>query len=265
MPLLNDPNSDDILFDHTAMVERVIGAMRQETEPLQLEDYAEIGGLSPYYFNRIFKQIIGIPPGEFATSLRFERAKEMLLTTPASVTEICMEVGYGSLGTFSSRFKHLVGVTPAAFRNLPDIVADLDFAHDHFKVSPHIRHIQGKIHGSVRMPDDRKASMFVGVFPAVIAVSRPVVGRMMIEPGPFEIPHVPYGQWVLLAAALPQIGNPLEHLLPKGDQLLVASSEPFNLYPETQDIEVHLEFRKPHPMEPPVVTALPALLIRGKE
>src|SRR5690554_2791060 len=95
MPVLIDPASDDIMVDHMHMVERVIDAMRNETEILRLEDYAEIGGLSPFYFNRIFKSIIGIPPEEFATSLRFERAKQMLLTTPASVTEICMEVGYG--------------------------------------------------------------------------------------------------------------------------------------------------------------------------
>lgn len=262
MPVLIDPASDDILVDHTHMVERVITAMRTETEPLRLEDYAEIGGLSPYYFNRIFKSVIGIPPGEFATSLRFERAKQMLLTTPASVTEICMEVGYGSLGTFSTRFKHLVGVTPAAFRNLPDIVADLDFGHSTFNVDPRQLHIRGRIDGTMTFPDNRKASIFVGVFPDAIAVSRPVVGRMLAEPGPFTLPYVPYGRWVLLAAAVPQISDPLEHLLP-ANQLLVASAGPFTVQPGEEFVREHLEFRVPHPMEPPVVTALPALLLTG--
>lgn len=260
MPYLIDPESDDILFDHTRMVERVITEMRNETEPLRLEDLAEIAGLSPFYFNRIFKSVIGIPPGEFSTSLRFERAKHLLLTTPASVTEICMEVGYGSLGTFSSRFKHMVGVTPANFRRLPDSVAELDFSHSFFNVSPHILHIQGRIEGTMTFPPDRKASIFVGVFPATIAVSRPVVGRMLAEPGPFELPYVPYGRWVILGAAVPQISDPLEHLLPAG-QLLVASSEPFNLHPESDVIRTHLTFRQPHPLEPPVVTSLPALLM----
>lgn len=260
MPTLIDPNSDDILVDHTHMVERVIHAMRNETELLRLEDYAEIGGLSPYYFNRIFKSIVGIPPGEFATSLRFERAKQMLLTTPASVTEVCMELGYGSLGTFSSRFKHMVGVTPAMFRRLPDAVAELDFSTPIFNIDPRQTHVKGRIEGTMEFPFEHRASIFVGVFPDAIAVSHPIVGRMLAEPGPFELPHVPYGRWVLLAAALPQVNDAISHLLP-ADQMMVAATEPFTVQPGKSVIRQHLQFRKPHPTEPPVVTALPALML----
>lgn len=252
--------STDIVVDHTRMVERVIAAMRAETDPLSLNDYAELAGLSPFYFNRIFRQIIGIPPGEFATSLRFERAKHLLLTTQASVTDICFEVGYESLGTFSTRFKNLVGVTPGAFRNLPDAVADLDFSRSTFRVDPRQRHFRGCIQGTMSLPAERKTSIFVGVFPAAIAVSKPVVGRMITEPGPFDLPHVPYGNWILLAASVPQISDPLEHLLP-GNNLLVASSAPFTLTPGVEMANLHLAFRSPHAMEPPVVTALPSLLM----
>lgn len=262
MPVLLDLTSGDILVDHTLMVERVIAAMRSETEPLRLEDYAEIAGLSPYYFNRIFKSVIGIPPGEFATSLRFERAKQMLLTTPASVTEICMEVGYGSLGTFSTRFRHLVGVTPATFRSLPHIVADMDFSAPVFNIDPRQKHVRGRIECTMSMPANHRASIFVGIFPDVIAVSRPIVGRMITEAGPFELPHVPYGNWVLLAAAVPQVSDPLKHLLP-AEQLLIASTEPFSVSPGNPVIQEHLRFRTPHAMDPPVVTALPALLLNS--
>lgn len=260
MPLLIDPNSEDILVDHTRMVERVIIAMRNECEPLRLDDYAEVAGLSPFYFNRIFKSVVGIPPGEFATSLRFERAKHMLLTTPASITEICMEVGYGSLGTFSSRFKHMVGVTPGAFRSMPETVAALDFGTSSHHVDPRRMHLRGRIEGSMTFPDTHKASIFIGVFPDSIAVSHPVAGRMLTEPGPFELLHVPYGRWVLLSAAVPQISDPLDHLLPTG-RMLVASSEPFTLMPGQEVTTHHLHYRAPHPLEPPVVIALPALLM----
>lgn len=243
------------------MVERVVTAMRTETEPLALNDYAEIAGLSPFYFNRTFRQIIGIPPGEFATSLRFERAKHLLLTTPASITEICFEVGYESLGTFSTRFKNLVGVTPAKFRNMPDMVAEMDFSRSSFRVDPRKMHIRGRIEGTITLPTDRVSSMFVGVFPSAIAVSCPVVGRMLTEPGPFELPHVPYGHWIVLAAAVPQANDPMEHLL-LDDKLLVAASEPFLLEPDNEVIRPHLVFREPHPLEPPVVTSLPWLLTR---
>lgn len=261
MTHLISTESDEIIVEHTRMVERVIAAMRAETDPLALTDYAEIAGLSPYYFNRTFRQIIGIPPGEFATSLRFERAKHMLLHTQASVTEICFEVGYESLGTFSTRFKNLVGVTPATFRNLPEAVASLDFSKSTFNIDPRQLHIRGRIEGTISLPDDRKSSIFVGVFPSAIAISSPVTGRMVTEAGPFELPYVPYGEWVLLAASVPQVSDPLEHLLPQR-QLLVASSDTFRLHPGQELANIHLAFRQPNPLEPPVVTALPTLLMR---
>src|SRR5699024_1369407 len=116
----------DIAVDHHRMVAHVVQVMRTSHDPLTLDDLAETAGLSPYYFARTFRAIVGIPPGEFQTALRFERAKQLLLTSPASTTEICFEVGYDSLGTFSSRFKRLVGVGPAQFRALPHIMADTD-------------------------------------------------------------------------------------------------------------------------------------------
>ncbi|MCO5218279.1 MAG: helix-turn-helix transcriptional regulator [Thermomicrobiales bacterium] len=260
MPVLFDLESDDILVDHTLMAERVVNAMRTETEPLNLNDYAEIAGLSPFYFNRVFKSVIGIPPGEFAASLRFERAKHLLLTTPASITEICYEVGYGSLGTFSNRFKSMVGVSPAQFRGMPDAVANLDFGRSTFRVDPRHLHIRGRIEGTMTFPEGRRASIFVGVFPARIAVSRPVVGRMLTEPGPFELPYVPYGSWTVLSAAVPTQNDPLQHLLP-ASQMLVASSDVFNIHPGEEVASVHLTYAEPHPLQPPVVTALPALLM----
>lgn len=255
-----DQDPGDILIDHTAMVARVIAAMRAEAEPLRLNDYAEIAGISPFYFNRIFKSVIGIPPGEFATSLRFERAKHLLLTSPASVTDICFEVGYESLGTFSSRFKKLIGVTPADFRHLPDTVVDLDFGRSTFKVSPHMRHHSCLIQGTMDFPDSQRSSIFVGVFPAALAADRPVVGRMLTEPGPFELPHVPFGTWIVLSAALPQVSDPIGQLLPD-QRLRVAASPTFTLSPGAEIARVHLEFRQPNPFEPPVLTALPALLL----
>ncbi|MCA9833293.1 MAG: helix-turn-helix transcriptional regulator [Thermomicrobiales bacterium] len=260
MPIPLNMESDDILVDHTLMVERVITAMRAETELLSLNDYADIAGLSPFYFNRIFRSIIGIPPGEFATSLRFERAKLLLLTTPASVTDICFEVGYGSLGTFSSRFKSLVGVSPAEFRQMPDTVSDLDFSQSTFRINPAQLHIRGRIEGTMTFPEGQKSSIFIGVFPGSLAVSRPVVGRMLTEPGSWELPHVPYGRWVVLSAAVPSQNDPLHHLVPQG-QLLVASSVPFNIHPGEEVKQIHLNYAAPSPLHAPVVVALPALLM----
>lgn len=255
-----DPESDSIVVDHTRMVERVVATMRSETELLKLEDYAEIAGLSPFYFNRIFRSVVGVPPGEFSTSLRFERAKNLLLTTPASITDICFEIGYNSLGTFSTRFRNLVGVSPAAFRDMPDVVADLDFSQSVFRIDPKHSHASGRIEGTMTFPENQPASIFIGIYPGRIAVSSPVVGRMLTEPGPFELTNVPYGTWVVMSAALPTINDPIRHLLPMG-QLLVSSSAPFNLYPGDEVKQVHLNYGRPNPLQPPVVIALPTLIM----
>ena len=84
--------------------------------PVFLEDAARQACLSPFYFNRLFTQAFCETPHEFITRRRIEQAKKLLLAGNHSVTEICFEVGYESLGSFSTRFHSLTGLSPAAFR-----------------------------------------------------------------------------------------------------------------------------------------------------
>jgi len=81
-----------------------------------LEEAAQQACLSPFYFNRLFTQAFHETPHEFITRRRIEQAKKLLLAGNHSVTEICFEVGYESLGSFSARFSSLTGFSPAAFR-----------------------------------------------------------------------------------------------------------------------------------------------------
>jgi|SRR5882724_1384974 len=72
--------------------------------------------LSPFHFNRLFAQAFGETPHEFVTRMRIEQAKRLLLAENHSVTEICFDIGYESLGSFSVRFRSLTGLSPSAFR-----------------------------------------------------------------------------------------------------------------------------------------------------
>jgi AraC-like DNA-binding protein len=81
-----------------------------------LADAAREAFLSPFYFGRLFAEAFGETPHEFVTRLRIDRAKRLLLSDGASVTDICFDVGYESLGSFSARFHSLTGLSPAAFR-----------------------------------------------------------------------------------------------------------------------------------------------------
>ncbi len=109
---------DVTLAMQTQAVERAIQAMHTHLqERLTLEDLASTAYLSPSHFHRVFCRLIGIPPGEFLSALRFQAARRLLLTTPLSVTDICFEVGYTSTGSFTSRFTHLVGLSPRLYAN----------------------------------------------------------------------------------------------------------------------------------------------------
>jgi transcriptional regulator GlxA family with amidase domain len=85
-------------------------------EALTLEDLGLEAGLSPWHLLRAFRSAFGETPHEFLTRLRLERARDLLTVTGRSVTEICFDVGFSSLGSFSTLFRRHVGLSPAAFR-----------------------------------------------------------------------------------------------------------------------------------------------------
>ena len=73
-------------------------------------------GMSTYHFIRLFKAVFGETPKQCQLRARLERAKVLLLTTESSVTDICMEIGFSSLGSFSSVFSRRVGLSPSGYR-----------------------------------------------------------------------------------------------------------------------------------------------------
>jgi AraC-like DNA-binding protein len=89
---------------------------RDYAEPLDLDQLAQAAGLSKYHFLRCFTQTYRRTPAQYLTERRIERAQDLLRTTNLTVTEICHLVGYTSLGSFSSRFRELVGVPPSTYQ-----------------------------------------------------------------------------------------------------------------------------------------------------
>ena len=83
---------------------------------LSVQEIADTVAISRFHFIRSFAQVFGATPSRFRASWRIERAKLLLALGETSVTDICLDVGFNSLGTFCARFRRRVGMTPSDYR-----------------------------------------------------------------------------------------------------------------------------------------------------
>src|SRR6188508_625077 len=89
---------------------------RDYATPLDVTALARQALMSPGHFSRSFRAAFGETPYAYLMTRRIERAKALLRRGDLSVTDVCFAVGCSSLGTFSSRFTELVGMSPSAYR-----------------------------------------------------------------------------------------------------------------------------------------------------
>ncbi|QKE84612.1 AraC family transcriptional regulator [Arthrobacter sp. NEB 688] len=90
---------------------------RRFAEDLDLELLAATALMSKFHFVRSFAAVYGTTPVAYLGERRVERAQDLLRTTNLTVTEVCHAVGYSSLGSFSARFREVVGETPRDFQS----------------------------------------------------------------------------------------------------------------------------------------------------
>jgi len=89
---------------------------REYTRPLDVPALSRAALMSPAHFSRQFRAAYGETPYGYLMTRRVERAMALLRRGDLTVTEVCMEVGCTSLGSFSSRFTEIVGESPSAYR-----------------------------------------------------------------------------------------------------------------------------------------------------
>ena len=89
---------------------------RNYAEPLDVPALARIACVSEAHFIRTFRATFGETPHRYLQRRRVERSMFLLRETDRSVTDICLDVGFTSLGTFSRTFREIVGVSPVAYR-----------------------------------------------------------------------------------------------------------------------------------------------------
>jgi AraC-like DNA-binding protein len=106
-----------IVEDRNHRMLRTRDAMdRSFAQPLDVPTLARLAHVSPAHFSRQFRAVFGETPHRYLQRRRVERAMELLRETDRSVTEISLDVGFNSLGTFSRTFHTIVGEPPSAYR-----------------------------------------------------------------------------------------------------------------------------------------------------
>ncbi len=261
----------DTIPAYYAAVKQAILAMYQRfDEPLSLQDMANVAALSPHHFNRIFRQIAGITPCQFLCAIRLKAAMHLLLTTPLSVTDVCFEVGYNSLGTFTTRFTQLIGVPPTQLRDIVHhALPMLELLAGQREHLTRATAAEGGIRGRVIAPESSSGWIFVGLFPTAMPQGYPLGCTLLSAPGSYRInPLVnplPNGCYHLFAAAFPPSADPLSYLLPDPASLKVGVSQSplrvgSNRAQGAPDGHLDIVLRAVKLTDPPILPALPLLL-----
>ena len=268
----NSACREETVASHRRAVERVITTARERLgEPISLRDMSRVAYLSTFHFNRVFHEITGLPPAKFISAMRLDEAKRLLLNTEMSITDICFEVGYNSLSTFTRRFTQRVGLGPREFRYLAERItpASVESLCAHYADRTGRATLHSSVEGFVDSPkhgfvDSHKKGgglIFVGLFGAHIPQSRPVGGALLTSPGVFRIGPVPDGAYHLLAAALPNLGDTLGYLLPDSANLLVGAwNGPVIVRQGRARGPLIISLRPMTLTDPPLLVSLPFLL-----
>lgn len=251
--------------DRYAEIDAVIDYIhRYIDEPLPLSRLASYVAYSPYHFTRIFKERMGLSPLYYVSSLRLQKAKDLLLKTNMSVRDIGLEIGQQSLGTFSTRFTERVGVTPTVFRN------SVQSAHSDFHSLRMLRDWQlehppesGKVRvvGSIHAEIPFEGVILIGLFAKPIPEGLPLYGTLLSSLGHFCFTDVKPGTYYLMATSVHWEMQAKEILLPH-TTLRTRSRQPIVVSAGSIVPYQHVWLYPPRADDPPILISLPLLMNR---
>jgi AraC family transcriptional regulator len=254
-----DTHRPNTVEANQASVERAILHMKQHIdEPLDLDGIAQIAAVSKFHFVRVFDQVTGITPHYFLACLRMQRAKEILQNSDTSITDVCLAVGYTSLGTFSRTFSELVGVSPQEFRALPRRISAKQFATAIWRYSAARKIFSGPpLEGVVEGSRAPRGFTFVGTFIRGVPQGVPYSGTVLVAGGRFRIERPTMPEFHLMAALVPFTAS-LTEMAANLPISMVASLRVQNgMISESN--KPRLRLRPLRTTDPPIVLALQAL------
>ena len=124
--MASGPSPDEQHLQDLVWLRRVRDRMdRDYAQPLDVEALARGAHMSAGHLSREFKRAYGESPYAYLMTRRIERAMALLRRGDMSVTDVCFAVGCSSLGTFSTRFTELVGMSPSAYKKHPERAGEI--------------------------------------------------------------------------------------------------------------------------------------------
>jgi len=249
---------------HHESVKRAIAAMRCGIDqPLSLRSLARIGFASPYHFTRTFRSVTGLPPLHFLSALRLDVARTLLLHTRRKVIDICYDVGYSSVGTFTRRFTASFGVSPQQFRVLAQSTRHEPHDSQNLMASGKRRPAGASLFGHVMTPSGFRGIVCVGLFTTPIPQSKPVACTIAAPSGDYQMLDVPQGKLFLFALGLELPIQPFDCFC--HDSALRAGGHSVRVNGDSISGDTDLLLRPPLPTDAPILLFLTELMQKVRE
>jgi AraC-like DNA-binding protein len=253
------PHGRDVEADRTAAVVRAIDLMRAGLgSPQPLAVLARSGMFSPFYFHRVFRELTGVTPARFLAALRMAEACRLLLHSAASVAGIGAHVGYTSVGTFTTQFGRLVGLSPARFRGVARSLAGMRVG----ELLPALRGVpDGRTGATLALSGaPTPESLVVGrLFPAGRRYDRQDLCTLAAGPGTVRLPAVPWrGGYVAFSMVVPAPVRLVDAFVDDLPGSRLVGRAHIWLTPDGQSrATIPATLRRPGPTDPPALAVTP--------
>ena len=263
---LNGHGENRTANDQITAVSRSVQRMYENLgEAHPLPSLARSALLSPFHFHRVFQQRTASTPARFLAALRMVEAKRLLAKTSMNVTDICMHVGYSSLGTFTSQFTRLVGASPRRFRKLitsaTDKPIDTVLTTIRFALpAPTVVQVTAAVTGG---PAGATLAL-AGCFPSGIPQERPAACAIVPVPGIATFGNLTDGDYHILAISFKPSVTVLDAVIDVEDTACCVGASPAPVRirdgRSTSATPVQLQLRPRRPIDPPLVLGFLSLL-----
>ncbi|WP_339217197.1 AraC family transcriptional regulator [Ornithinibacillus sp. FSL M8-0202] len=228
-------------------------------EEITSEKLANHVGYSPFHFSRVFKEVTGVPPRHYLSALRIEAGKEALVNPSDSIIKAVLGAGFRSAGSFSSKFKQYVGLSPKQFQKN---IKPLHRFMNEYDVSTNLLPLEAlepSVTCRIIVPPSFNGLIFIGLFSKPIPDQAPIIGTAINhQQTSCTFSNVPKGKYYVLAVAIAKSLNPLSYFLLSNALRGIAEKPVDTEHHRASFTEVTL--REALPYDPPILINLPKLL-----